>query len=610
MNHRTRNRITNLIVGGLALLGAAQAQPPAADNPFAGSGSVTSQRVFQRPIREGNVVKGTEFFTITYEGSWELERTDETDDKRKPECNRTCLGKKHASHDECDDSCDRLCSVRNHRFSFSGHTDYLGAAMSQAEADADDLVRLTGADPWAANWTSFITKSLSNAKRMSERVRSYVVPCWNTKPCNHSTRYYGVRKYVFRVMGSVYEDGYYMSGGVKTPYPRRFIGQHARVVANVWLPETDPFATAYTPFCKCKPAKIEKPKPREDWPEEIFDDFWFENGRGEIIGGYPMDGVKVRIVGSDLNRIHLIVENGTPEEVIFVAGGGTLLDSSDDATQDMVILVTTRIKVGPGETKEGDARAGCVEMNKREPTSATTYSVHPEGNPTLRDLAAITQAERFRGPHDQARVWIVTDHCPFSEIGKHLLPGPSAGSYLNALYDVSRADGIDILDKAYAPCLEANLLAGTTAKPDAVRWLVQTLDERDPKALVRFAEDKCPEMAAKFADKIDDIDVAHLATLAKTLVSCDSKEGRLAGLMVLLKAVPAGKREAVIKKGGLDQLLIPIAMGDSEEQEKTLEVVDVYAHKPAQGDVARLAMRASSDTVRNKADQLAKKLGG
>ena len=583
------------------------------DNPLGGTGSVTSQREFKREIRtpNGNGVEGTEFFTLNYECTWELVSTNETKWRAKPECVLRCNGKKHANHADCDTSCDTPCPVHTHRFSFTGFTHYLTANMRQAEHDASTLVIDAGGDPYAANWTSYVTKSLSNAKRMSERLKTYAVPCWNNDPCSSNRRYYGLRKYQFHITGRLMENGYLMSHGVKTAYAPRNRGMHGQIVAEVWLPETDPLDQSTTYNCKCK-LDIKDGLPNlgkinsDGWVPPVWGGVLIWDSAGNSVDG---EGVRLNISGVDLNRVHVEVQNDLDRDVTVLLGGGLVLVASDDKYQSMTIVVQTKLAVPAHSTQSTDARAACVAMNKLEPDKSTAFSISPEQNPALLEMAAITNASHFRGPADQARVWIVTDHATFDDIKKHLVPGPGAAQYLNALYDVSRADGIDVNDKEFQDCFDADLLLTTAAKTDAVAWFVQHLDRTNPGALLDFAKKHSGDVADELGKDADQDDVKSVSELIQILCACSSIEGRQAGLELLLHSVPEDKRDDLVKAGALEGILVSMQSDDPREQEQTLDVIDVYSHKPSAESVAKLAELGASDKVKSRAKVVAEKLG-
>ncbi|MBS1724304.1 MAG: hypothetical protein JSS66_15280 [Armatimonadetes bacterium] len=601
-----RNLLT-LTLAALAL--AAHAQN---DNPFGGTGSINSQHEFKREIRNANDtgVEGTEFFKLNYECTWELVRTLATEDKSKQQCENKCNGRKHIKHTDCDLSCDTPCPVHVHRFSFAGHTQYLDKAMREAEKDADNLVYQTGADPHDANWTSYMTRSLSNAKRLSEQLHRYAVNCWNDQPCSIVWRYYGLRRYDFKVTGKLTETGYYMSRGVKTPFAPRNRGTHTKIVAHVWLPEDDPLASFKGLRCKCEPAKVRdggigEPPVRDGWVPGLWEGYLLWDDDDTVIND---DHVQLTITGVDMNRVHVEVFNDTDKEITVHLGGGLILNPTDDHYQSMTVTVATDIKVGPHQKQGADVRAACTAMNKLEPTSAVQFKLSQTTNPSLADLSAITNASHFRGPADQARIWILTDHVPFNELQKHLLPSPSAGQYLNALYDVSRATGVDIHDGNFKNCFDPALLTATTAKNEAVAWFVEELDRDNPKAFSDLVKGHIGEIRGNFGDKTEDYVYDSVGELTKDLGSCSSMEGRLAGLAVLLQAIPEKDRDKVVAKGGLDSVIVSTQSEDPKEQSQALDVIDQYCHKPSLDQVERLAALGANEEVRQKAAEVAKRL--
>lgn len=609
-----KKNLLTLIFFGLA--GAIAAQPNPADNPFGGTGSVTSQSEFKREIRNANNtgVEGTEFFTLTYSCTWRLVRTDDTDDKARPVCWLKCRGNKHINHNDCDTSCDIPCPVLTHRFSFSGHTDYLTNAMRQAERDADNLVFQAGGNPHAANWTNYYTRSLSNAKRMSEQLRRYEVPCWNQEACTHSMRCYGLRRYEFQITGTLTENGYYMSRGVKTPYAPRNRGSHSATVANVWLPDDQPLTTITSWLCKCRPAPPkEDPKPgdppiREFWWPPLWGGYLIWEDDGDNVN-LPNDLVHLSITGIDLNRVHIEIINDSDIGITVLVGGGIVLVPNDGKYQSMTVLVQTRLVVPAHSKASADPRAACTEMNKREPNSSTTFTMAEQNNPALAECAGITSVSRFRGATDQARVWIVTDRAPYAEIKKHLIPGPSAGQYLNALYDVSHINGVDINSPEFRDCYDSSLLVSTTAKREAATWMVQQLDRMNPASLTDLAANHAAEITEKLGDKAGESEIKYVANLVQQLCSCSSSEGRLAGLSLLLKAVPQAQRDKIVAAGGLDAVLVATQSEDPREQEQALEVIEEYNHKPSLDEVNKLAALGANDQVKNKASEVAKNLG-
>lgn len=597
-----------------ALCTAAMAQN---DNPMGGQGSITSQTEFKREIRNPNDtgVAGTEFFKLTYDCKWELVKIEGTEEPRKSvECVLTCKGNKHIKHTDCDLSCDTPCPANVHRFSFTGRAKNRSKAMEKAEMDADNLVRATGADPHAANWTSYYTRALRNARHMAEQLRNYAVPCWNDAPCTTWKRVYGVARYEFRVTGTLTENGYYMSKGVKTSYQARNRGTHTETVADIWLPQDDHVDWHVDYKCKCEPAKV-KDFGKGDGPNKgkgeksIWDGFLLWDDDEDVIET-PNDKVRLLITGIDLNHVHIEVQNDLDEGITLLLGGGLILTPKDGSTQSMTLLVETKLVVAAHSTGSVDARSACIEMNKKEPTSSSVFTLSKQTNSALRDLASITNASRFRGPVDQARVWILTDHATYDQIKDHLIPSPTKGQYLNALYDVAQANGVDIEDPKFKPCFDPSLLVSTTARAEAVEWMVRHLDRTNPGTLSDLAGKYGKEIADTLGAKADDIDIAHVTELVRSLCSCSSAHGRMAGLSLLLNAVPESRRDSIVSKGGLEEVICSTESEDPKEQEKALEVLDVYCHKPSANEVAKLAALGASEQVRAKATELAKKLSG
>lgn len=208
------------------------------------------------------------------------------------------------------------------------------------------------------------------------------------------------------------------------------------------------------------------------------------------------------------------------------------------------------------------ARISCLEMLKDEPNSKVKFRLEPNYDNRLVRLAEKIDSESFRGPNDQVRIWIVTDHATYQDIGKHLLPAPGGGTYLRLVYEVNRITGISFKEPEFEECLDPALLTeGGSFDGFAARWCVNTMAETKPDQLASVPANQPGKLLALF-DK-GNSEKNRFVEIISTMLRSNSNIVVSSALSFLTKSVPESKFAEVAASGAL--LGLPCALTSSDE---------------------------------------------
>ena len=542
-----------------------------------------NSREYQNQIREGGQVTATEFFTLEYSVSTWIE---ELGDGGGPTmtCTNKCKGNVHDGHARCDYSCDDRCS-ETHRLRVKGEYFPDRGAMNAATAAANGLAARGGGTASPSDWSHRVSSALAEFRNEANKRKTFDME--HAGPCSGRTLSVDVRTYAFHVRGTMKKFGYRMSRGERTPI-NETVGMHESVVATAKIVKDEPKDRQDWTACLCK----EKEQEPVDL-DALFDRLikllealqeeerlshlcgtaavQMRDKAGKVVS--PRDS-KITVKPSDMNRCVVEVENGTGTDVEVTIPAGTVFEALNPADQDMSSLVPAKGFVVAGRigriyvslepvqdptTVQLPVRWACLNIAKKEPSSASRYRMKTPQDDVLIRLGMITTRSRVRGPHDQARVWIYTDQAPLAEVNKRMLPGVTEGRYATLLWETAIIGGVDVTAKEYAKCLEPRLLAGVPLDDRATAWLVGVLAETKARDLARYVDSNAA-MLGRLAETDPQYAPGHLATMATALLEQDNADLRKAGVK-LITSVPTTRQAAFAEAGGLAGLRSLLASG-------------------------------------------------
>lgn len=340
--------------------------------------------------------------------------------------------------------------------------------------------------------------------------------------------------------------------------------------------------------------------------------------------GLPWTTQTLGTLGYDMKRAESLLSQMTPRgesmnaldfpeienpcAADFEAPPGTIWIPSDPSYQTMMTSVrygyrhqfslTASLAASIGQ-QERSMRTLCMNMNLKEPAKSVSYFPYRATDPVVPMLARITDASRFRGAWDQARIWIYMDRATLDQLSEKLVGGMSISGYLMALGDVARAGGLD--DKALAGGLfDPSLLAGATA-PDWHRdWLWSLAERSHGKTTREYLSRGAPELARLLTPPAAEYGPEYLAELAGRCLTSESAELRkgMLSFLVGLKAA-AGPIEGKIGGG-----LIVAANSDPADQLALLTLVEMSLITDRPETLQFLAEEGKSAAIKAKAKSL------
>ena len=279
-----------------------------------------------------------------------------------------------------------------------------------------------------------------------------------------------------------------------------------------------------------------------------------------ILDGYKKSQAgNFLFVGEGMNRIIFNpggaganLGPGVPDTMIFP--GGTLFVPTDPKHQ---IVMGGQSYGAPGNpAKELFATRSpqrapnqgytlCAQMHKREPVSTVGYFPVAPPNSVYPNLARMTDQAIFKGPAEQARLWIYTNHAGYQEINAKLLPGVSARQYVNCLYEVWKVSGLSPDDLKPIKLTDPVLLGASGLEEEPARWFYSLVVAHHARETEAELQKPSSDLRALLdSDKPDD--VKSCATMLGYMLEFGDPAIRRAA-MTLLLAYPSTK-DAQIKE--------------------------------------------------------------
>jgi hypothetical protein len=244
-----------------------------------------------------------------------------------------------------------------------------------------------------------------------------------------------------------------------------------------------------------------------------------------------------------------------------------------------------------------------MEMQKKEPNSSVKYRPIGNRDNVLTALANITNAARFRGPHDQARMWIYTDKASRDEINKRMIPGVGQGMYGALLRDVAQKAGVDLSKAGFVGLVSTDLLSGMSFDEGAVRWLTAFLSKNKSKDLLSFLNGKTSSLA-ELAGKEGKDGPANLAWIVDSLFNEEGIDLQKAAVKILM-AVGVPQRLGLSETGALEGVRWLFASGNEELSKLGMDLLEAYPGENAK-QLAMASIEAMpSDALKMRAAKFA-----
>lgn len=507
----------------------------------------------------------------------------------------------HGDHSACEPSCDSGCT-RIHRIVAAGHMDTDTDEKQQQFADSMRSLDLT-ADFYAdtvgkgklpiADLREQNQNLVNQIAEHAEVQRTIVFPhlgAGQRDPCWEAEGVANRRKWTLRCELKVIKNTR-AEGGARVT--REEVGARTVDVASFWFVSDTLASAGWALGCACAPFEL----PAK--PSSTGEIFIHEGTRVRRLFRLPEFGYKssatnkefiesqqtqqkakcfLKAKGVDLNTVGLEAKNDTGKEVTLQIVPGMVFVPRNPRTQVMIVGVGQVVLLKPGETRVITVRVLCAEKEKDEPDENDEFLLANPNDNAIATVCGFMNKSRFRGPWDQARVWIFSDQAPLSEINKRLIPGCSKGRYLNNLFDLARSGSIDMEAPATRKLMDPTLLTESGSRLDAVEWFIAAVASQGQQAIIDLVL-KNKEFQELCSKPKDASDAMHGATVAKSLCRGKSKPMQLAGLECLLKTFSKDKKKEAEQAGAMAAAGELIHSKDPQIAEEATEVVDVYSHK-------------------------------
>lgn len=259
--------------------------------------------------------------------------------------------------------------------------------------------------------------------------------------------------------------------------------------------------------------------------------------------------------GTDMNRLNFPPMGTDPCDYDLDCPPGTIWYPSNPAYQAMMTGVRYQrltfsdwvAGIGIRHQDSQAMRVLCMNMEKKEPAAGVKYFPYRSNDPVIPTLARLMDQANFRGPWDQARLWIYTDKATFEQVTERLVNGVGHSAYLMALADVAFSGGLDekmLKDSKY---IRPEFILGSGAPEYARNWLLESLNTYHPKKTGDWLKGNATTLLQLVGPNSDADDHQVLADALNRIGSFSAPEDREA----VLRFVSAAKAQLVVLKGML-----------------------------------------------------------
>ncbi len=519
-------------------------------------------------------------------------------------CTNTCLGGKHLLHAQCDDSCDERCgethweNVRAEMWP-RGLDDLRAWRLLQGTIDEglNQFGCLDIAKPLKRSIKAKIAETLGFTEQGSPWDYEWHERHWTSAHC--ATQGRGIRLFVYEIKAKWNIHRYDTAPDgrqIKVQGP-----QGESIVAEIQVPDQQSLLYRVWVTCRCSIVQDEleetgyvpAPEIQRFGEAEETGVCMGEEKRAPQATPALLASADFNVVCEDMNNCTVSATNPTDDPLTFVVHPGTLLASADPKVQDMAVAsrivltmaprssasVSVPMSRGPFDsfswTTAATGRVLCLNMFKREPGPGDKFSVALPKSSVVNQLAHFTAKQRIRGPWDQVRMWIVTDKAPLSKMSEVLIPGPTPGRYLDAMYEAHTNTAADLTSDEYSAVWEPRLISGASADPDALEWFVLHMSQTDPNGLAAWVKSSLGEFRKNFDADAQDFEKAFAALVPRLLGASEQKPLRGAAVAYLM-GVPASSRASVAALGGLSGLGWWLTTSDADAAAEALTVLEAY----------------------------------
>lgn len=240
-------------------------------------------------------------------------------------------------------------------------------------------------------------------------------------------------------------------------------------------------------------------------------------------------------------------------------------------------------------------RTHCLDMTLKEPEPGVKYYPFAQPNPVIDNLAQITNASRFRGPWDQARIWQYTDMATFKQISERLFPNIPLSQYVDNLLAVSKAGGYQGMDMAKNNQFEPLLLTAVDASPKALGFVIGQLEASKATELSRWLSGGAEEMEEliKTGGKGKD----HAVLVMSELLTSYQGEVRKGALRYLKRT----RSELAINQEALSSVLF---VGDAGDALLALQVAEQHSTAFDKKMLEHFAEKGGTAEIKSQAKKL------
>ncbi|MFM9873678.1 MAG: hypothetical protein ACKVQS_09475 [Fimbriimonadaceae bacterium] len=545
---------------------------------------------FEGPIPENSDIKvgkgGRVFARVNVE--FYVEQYGKNEEVWSNTCGNMCQGPPpvHKSHEECDRFCDSPCET-THKFESLAHEGFCGWRLSSVEqpfteafADAAMLFRKRGMAvdenlDWLTNIRDeFITKA--NEKAANEKFVFEPKHVGQTPYAPCLTGKFTVSTRKERVMANVMKDLVFQeasNGGYVTVYEMP-MGDDVQIPVTQGSDAISGVTTETMVRCLCG---NDETALMEDQPAIQLGDHWrtipISNTKAgfETIGRNMKRGdTQIAAFGESMNGCSFEI-TGNPMARLYLPAG-TLLVPNDNKAQVMILMESYNSSLVASLFPAAKiVRAACTEMSKEEPSPKTKFAIVGANDGNLNRIAEYTANSRFRGPWDQARVWIYTDGATFAEIEKKLNPMISKGTYLFELDRVLKGGISPEKRKKLSSNITLDMIADARCGTTGLNRALPILWKADSKKLMESA----PTFAKNWISDSESQGQEMLANVAFFLGIKKQPEARAAARKVLA-AVPSNLRSQVAAFGGLESISSGVFSKNKAEVKETVELLKAF----------------------------------
>jgi hypothetical protein len=330
-------------------------------------------------------------------------------------------------------------------------------------------------------------------------------------------------------------------------------------------------------------------------------------------GRYSLDTINETVrdaspIGVDLNRLNFPeLELDDPCAYEFNAPPGTIWVPDTPGYQVMTTGSNFMMErafnsnlYASTQIRGFDARtmfSMCLNKDLKEPDGKVRYFGYQCSDPVLQALARITDQSRFKGPRDQARLWIYTDKATLEKLNERLLPRISLGRYTQSLFEVVFFGGFTPEQIVKNGMLKADALDEEDLSQQAALWGFWILDRHNPEGLATWIKSSRATVEMALAGD----DAIKQKTIALVKAALDSNQISVNEAMILQLAAIS---DVSALKDKLGKFRSGLYSANGEVQAKSLELVAKLSSELPKDALEFLAASGATPEIQARAKEL------